>query len=112
MEKLIVLLTVIHTTLAAVPKTEFYGSLLQPPVYMVGEYYSETDERGIDRLYVVPTVYIDTSSEYVPVEESYVFFYAQFAAPDVNYAERGSNTTATASGDISNAWFESWSCAM
>ena len=44
---------------ASVPKTEFTGSKLRPPVYLTGAYYSEPDGLFDEYLYVVPTVYID-----------------------------------------------------
>ena len=62
MSKLIGVMTVISCALAEVPKTEFYGSLMKPPVYILGEFYTEVDPSFTRRLYVVPTVYIESSS--------------------------------------------------
>ena len=64
-----------------VAHTSFYGSLMQPPVYMVGEYFTLTTGTFNTSLYVVPTIYIDAASSYAPVDGSYVFMFAQFSAP-------------------------------
>ena len=51
-----------QTVVAEVAKTQFTGSILKPPVYMVGEFYTETKDSFNQQLYVVPSVYIDSSS--------------------------------------------------
>ena len=50
------------SAVAEVPKTEFFGSLMKPPVYIIGEFYTETDASFTRRLYVTPTVYIESRS--------------------------------------------------
>ena len=111
LKKLVGLIAVIGIAFAEVPKTEFYGSLMKPPVYMLGEFYTETDAEFNKRLYVVPTVYIESRSQYAPVDGSYVFMFAQFQAPDVNFWQRGSNAT-DANAAQKSSWYESWSCSM
>ena len=69
-------LPLISTVMGEVAHTEFTGSFLKPPVYMVGEFYTETVSSFDQRLYVVPTVYIDASSQYAPVDGSYVYMFA------------------------------------
>ncbi len=60
--KLCIVLAIVGSAVAEVPKTEFYGSLMKPPVYIIGEFYTETDASFTRRLYVTPTVYIESRS--------------------------------------------------
>ena len=105
---------------ASVPKTEFTGSKLRPPVYLTGAYYTEPDGLFDEYLYVTPTVYIDALSEHKPIEGSYVYMYGQFLGTDRALLEEGpDNANAESAKDPNNTnlssgsnWYEGWSCSM